>query len=154
MRIEVVGIKELQKSIEKIGQVPAKHARAAALKGMKPPLQTARKDAPHETGALRKGIKLKGERSRMSRYGKKVYSIVFDRAMNDVFQTKNAEGKVVGYYPTSQEYGWVTQSGNAIPGQLFITNAYNTEQETIEKTITDELAKRLEGEINKGGLKP
>ena len=154
MKIEVVGIRELEKAIERMGQIPVKHVTAAARKGMRPPVKAARKDAPHDTGALRRGIKLKGERSRLARYGKKVYSIVFDSSLNDVFQTKNADGKIVGYYPASQEYGWVTRSGSAIPGQLFVTNAYNAEQETIEKTITDELMKRLRGEINKGGLTP
>ena len=52
--------------------------------------------------------------------GKKVYRVVFDRAYNDVFQKKNSDGKVTGYYPISQEYGFLHATARYIPGYRFI----------------------------------
>ena len=157
MKVEVVGIKDLEKAIEKVGQVPIKHARAAAIKGMGKPLSNTRKNAPKDTGALRRGIKIKGEFSRRVRYGKKIFSVIFDPKMNEIFQTrvpaKDKKGKIVGYYPVSQEHGWESQGGR-IPGKFFMHGAYDEQQDTVLKTITNELMKRLEGEINKGGMKP
>ena len=146
-RIEIVGIRELENTIRKMGNVAIKHVRAAAIKGMKKPMPQARKDAPHDEGNLRRGIKLlplKGNRRT-----RQLYRTYFDPKMNKIFQNEYG-----GYYPVHQEYGWVAENGRIIPGQMFITNAYNDQEETVEKTITDELTKRLEGEINKGGLKP
>ena len=152
MKVDIVGIKNIEKTIERMGQVPIKHVSAAARMGMNKPLSKAKRDAPKDTGALRKGMKLIKESSKLWRYGKRVYRVGFDPKMNDVFQTINLKGENVGYYPISQEYGWITQSGNTVPAKHFITDAYNEKQEVIQSTITDEMAKRLTAEIKKGGL--
>ena len=151
LTFRIEGMKQLEKSIKKLGEVPQKHVTTSARKGMNIVLKDAKANAPYDTGMLKKGIKLVGERSRTK--GKKVYRVVFDRAMNDVFQKKNAEGKITGYYPVSQEYGFFAKNGRYIPGYRFISDSLTDNVSKIEKTIVGEMKKRIDAEIAKGGLK-
>jgi len=151
VKFKIEGMKELQKSIKKLGKVPQKCVTPAARKGMNIALKQSKKDAPYFTGALQKGIKLVGERSKSK--GKKVYRVVFDRAMNDVFQKPNKEGKITGYYPISQEYGFFAKNGRYIPGFRFIRDSLTDNTSRIEKTIVSEMKKKIDAEIAKGGLK-
>jgi len=148
---KVEGMRELQKNLEKIGKVPQKHVTASSKKAMNIVLKQSRANAPVDTGMLKKGIKLVGERAKVK--GKKVYRIVFDRNMNDVFQKKNKEGKVTGYYPVSQEYGFFAKNGRYIPGYRFIHDSLADNTQKVEKTIVDEMKKRIDIEIVKAGLK-
>lgn len=148
---KIEGMKELKKSFDKLGKVPQKHVTASAKKGINVVLRDARANAPYDTGQLKKGIMPAGERSKTK--GKKVYRIVFDRAMNDVFQKKNADGKVTGYYPVSQEYGYFTQNGRYIPGFRFIHDSLTNNATKMEKTIVDVMKKKIDQEIEKVGLK-
>ena len=151
VNFKIEGMKELEKSLRKLGKVPQKHVTASAKKGMNISLKDSRANAPYDTGMLKKGIVLKGERSRSK--GKKVYRIVFDRAMNDVFQKKNKDGKITGYYPVSQEYGFFAKNGRYIPGYRFISDSLTDNVSKIEKTIVTEMKKKIDVEIAKGGLK-
>lgn len=151
VNFKVEGMKELEKSLKKLGKVPQKHVTASAKKGMNISLKDSRANAPYDTGALKKGIKLVGEKSGLK--GKKVYQIVFDKEMNDVLQKKNAEGKVTGYYPVSQEYGFFARNGRYIPGYRFISDSLTDNVSKIEKTIVSEMKKKIDAEIAKGGLK-
>lgn len=140
---KIEGMKELQKSIKQLGEVPQKAVTPAARKGMNVALKSAKVNAPEgETGYLKKGIKLVGERSKHK--GKKVYRIAFDSSMNDVFQKKNAAGKVTGYYPISQEYGFFARDGKYIPGFYFIHKSLSSNKSRIEKTIVDEVGKQID----------
>jgi HK97 gp10 family phage protein len=151
VKFKIEGMKELQKSLKKLGDVPQKHVTSSARKGMNVILRDARANAPRDTGALRKGTVLKGERSKVK--GKKVYRVVFDRRMNDVFQKKDASGKVTGYYPVSQEYGFFARNGRYIPGFKFVHNALDNKKEQMAKTVVNEMKKKIDAEIAKGGLK-
>ncbi len=151
VNFKVEGMKELEKSLRKLGKVPQKHVTASAKKGMNISLKDSRANAPYDTGMLKKGIVLKGERSRYK--GKKVYRVVFDRAMNDVFQKKNKEGKVTGYYPVSQENGYFAKNGRYIPGYRFIRDSLTDNVSKIESTIVSEMKKKIDAEIAKVGLK-
>ena len=144
-------MKELQKSLEKLGKVPQKHVTSSSRKAMNVVLKESRATAPVDTGALKKGMKLKGERSRAK--AKKVYRVIFDPAMNDVFQKKNKEGKVTGYYPVSQEYGFFAKNGRYIPGYRFIHDSLADNTRKVEKKIVSEMNKKIDAEIAKGGLK-
>ena len=144
-------MKELQKSLDKLGKAPQKHVTASAKKGINVVLKDARANAPYDTGQLKKGIMPAGERSTTK--GKKVYRLVFDRAMNDVFQKKNKEGKVTGYYPVSQEYGYFAKNGRYIPGFRFIHDSLNDNAQKMEKTIIDTMKKKIDAEIAKVGLR-
>jgi hypothetical protein len=150
LTFRIEGMKQLEKSIKKLGEVPQKHVTASARKGMNIVLKDAKANAPYDTGMLKKGIKLVGERSRTK--GKKVYRVVFDRAMNDVFQKKNTEGKITGYYPVSQEYGFFAKNGRYIPGYRFISDSLTNNVSKIEKTIVGEMKKRIDAEIARGGM--
>jgi hypothetical protein len=114
-------------------------------------LRDAKANAPYKTGDLKKGIKLTGEKSATK--GKKVYRVVFDRAMNDVFQKKNAEGKVTGYYPVSQEYGFFARNGRYIPGYRFIHDSLTQNAQRAGKTMVDTMKQKIDAELAKAGFK-
>lgn len=154
-RIE--GMKELQKALKKLGAVPQKHVTSSARKGMNIALKDSKANAPFDTGMLKKGMKLKGERSKYK--GKKVYQVIFDSAMNDVFQKpiKNpgeAGGKNnTGYYPFSQEYGYFARNGRYIPGYRFIHDSLSDNTQKISKTMVSEMKKKIDAEIASLGLR-
>lgn len=151
VKFKVEGMKELEKSLKKLGQVPQKHVTSSARKGMNISLKDSKANAPYDTGQLMKGIVMKGERSRVK--GKKVYRVVFDRNMNDVFQKKDKSGKVVAYYPVSQEYGFFARDGRYIPGYRFVSDSLTDNVGKIEKTIVTEMKKKIDAEITKARLK-
>ena len=64
VKFKIEGMKELERSMKKLGQVPQKHVTSSARKGMNVSLKDSRANAPFDTGQLKKGIVLKGERSR------------------------------------------------------------------------------------------
>ena len=156
----VEGMDELEKSLKRLGKVPQKHVTSASRKGMNIVLKQAKGNAPvGDTGNLKKGIKMVGERSRQK--GKKVYRIVFDRNMNHIFQkpVKNPGesghkgARKVAYYPFSQEYGFFARDGKYIPGYRFIHSALADNTSAIEKTIVGEMKKKIDAEIAKANLK-
>lgn len=114
-------------------------------------LKESRATAPVDTGMLKKGMKLKGERARVK--GKKVYRVIFDPRYNDIFQKKNKDGKVTGYYPVSQEYGFFAKNGKYIPGYRFIHDSLAENTRKVETTIVSEMQKKIDAEIAKAGLK-
>jgi hypothetical protein len=139
---KIEGMKELEKAIKKLGQVPQKAVTPAARKGMNIAIKDARIKAPVDVGNLKQGMKLIGEKSKFK--GKKTYRIVFDRAMNSFFQKKNKEDKITGYYPVSQEYGFFTKNGRYIPGFHFAEKGLTENANKIEKTIVDDMGKRID----------
>ena len=158
VKFKVEGMKELQKSLKKLGKVPQKHVTSSAKKGMNIVLKQAKQEAPEETGALRKGMILKGEKSRYK--AKKVYQVIFDPSMNDVFQkpvqnvgeSGSPNAKNPAYYPYSQEYGYFARNGKYIPGFRFIHNSLATNAEKMEKTIVDTMKRKIDQEIRKARL--
>lgn len=151
VNFKVEGIEQLKRDLKKLGKVPQKHVTSSARKSMGIVLKESKANAPYDTGALKKGIRLAGERSRVK--GKKVYRLVFDRAMNDVFQKPNKDGKITGYYPISQEYGFFAKNGRYIPGFRFISDSLNENTAKIKKTIVSEMKKKIDQEIAKVGLR-
>jgi HK97 gp10 family phage protein len=151
VNFKIEGMKELERSLDKLGKVPQKHVTSASKKGMNIVLKQSRANAPVDTGMLKKGIKLVGERAKVK--GKKIYRVVFDRNMNDVFQKKNKEGKVTGYYPVSQEYGFFAKNGRYIPGYRFIHDSLADNTQKVEKTIVTTMKQKIDKEIAKVGLK-
>lgn len=158
VNFKIEGMKELERSMKKLGKVPQKHVTASARKGMNIPLKQARAEAPEKTRQLKKGMILKGEKARVK--GKKVYRIIFDPKMNDVFQKKNSKGEVTGYYPVSMEYGFFDKKGvyhqsSTRTGWIvgFVHSALTDNVKKIEKTIVNEMKKKIDAEIAKGGLK-
>lgn len=148
---KVEGMNKLKKDLEKLGKVPQKHVTASARKGMNVVLKESKASAPYDTGQLKKGIVLKGERATTK--GKKVYRVVFDDKMNDVFQKKNKEGEVTGYYPVSQEYGFFAKNGRYIPGYRFIHDGLTENTIKVSRVMIDTMKTKIDAEIRKARLK-
>lgn len=147
MRVKIEGMKELKRSLRRLGNVPQKHVTSSARKGMNVAFRSAKNNAPVETGELKSGLKMVGEKSRTK--GKKVYQVVFDRSKNDIFQKKNKEGKVTGYYPASMEFGFFTVNGRYIPGYHFLKKSLEENSDKIEKTIIEDMRKKVDKELSK-----
>lgn len=161
-RTKILGMKELEKTIKEIEKLPQKCVTKAAKSGARIVLREAKANAPFLTGALKKGIILYGERVRLT--GKKVYQVVFDRNMNDIFAkthklgvfnsrvrnlTKRARKLKLGdyvrsYYPASMEYGYFSRDGNFIPGYHFLRNAIDKNSRQIETKIVGVLSKEID----------
>lgn len=150
-KFKMEGMKQLQKKLKRLGDVPQKAVTPSARKGMNIALKAARNNAPVRTGELRDGMKLAGEKSRHK--GKKVYQVVIDRAKNHVFQkpVKNpGEGRQsTAYYPASMNYGYFTKNGNYIPGYHFMEISLESNSGKIEKTIISEMSRRIDKEIGR-----
>lgn len=141
VKYEIEGMKELEKTIRKLGKLPQKCVTKAAKKGAQIALKAAKQKAPFLTGALEEGIILKGEKTR--RKGKKVYQVTMNPAMNDVFVKTTKDGKRY-YYPASQEYGFITKDGGYVPGFHYLRDSLVDNKERIEKTVVDVLAKEID----------
>lgn len=157
---KVEGMRELNRSLKQLGNVPQRHVTTSVKKGMNIVLKDAKANAPYDTGMLKKGIKLApGEKSRYK--GKKVYPIVFDDTMNNIFQkpVKNPgvsgspNAKSIAYYPASQEYGFFAKNGRYIPGYRFIHDSLADNALRMEKTIVSNMKQKIDAEIRKVGLR-
>lgn len=151
VKFKIEGMAKLQRDLKKLGKVPQKHVTSSSKKAMNIVMKQSRANAPYDTGNLKKGIKLIGEKAKAK--GKKIYQIVFDRSMNDIFQKKNADGKVTGYYPVSQEYGFFAANGRYIPGYRFIHDSLNGNTQRVTSTIIDNMKRKIDEEIRRAGLK-
>lgn len=147
MKVKIEGMKELNRSLKRLGEVPQKHVTSSVRKGMNVAFKAAKYNSPVETGELKGGLKMVGERSKIK--GKKVYQIVFDRAKNDIFQKKNKEGKVIGYYPASMEYGFFARNGRYIPGYHFLKKSLEENSGQVQKVVVESMQSKIEKELNK-----
>ncbi len=149
LEIDVSDFDKLKKSVERLGKLPQKCVTKAARKGGNLVLKAVKQKAPVDSGALKKGLRLKGEKSRVK--GKKVYEIVFDSGMNDVFQKPiQNPGEAGGssrtaYYPASMEYGYFARNGRYIPGFHFMRNG----AEDSAPEMARETAEILSVEVDK-----
>lgn len=145
--IDFSDISRLKKSIKKLGKLPQKCVTKAARKGGSVVMEEVKNTAPVDTGDLKRGLKLKAEKSRTK--GKKVYQITFSADMNDVFQKKNADGKISGYYPVSMEYGYFAKNGRYIPGYRFMRKAAENKESEVQGVTITTLADELDKEWTK-----
>ncbi len=149
VNFKIEGMDKLFKGFEQLGDVPQKHVTSAVKKSMNPILKSARAKTPYLTGDLEKGIILKGEKA--VKRGKKVYRIVFDPAMNHIFQKPNADGKITGYYPVSQEYGFFAKDGKYIPGLAFVSDTFRSSVGSFEKDVIKTMQEKIDNELRKAG---
>jgi hypothetical protein len=134
-------MKELQKSILRLGKLPQKCVTKAAKKGGSVVLRAAKQKAPIDTGALRRGLKLKGEKTKVK--GKKVYEVTFDKEMNNTFVKESKAGNR-SYYPASQEYGFKTKNGGYIPGYHYLRDSAVENKQAVETTIVETLSLEID----------
>lgn len=159
-------MRALKKTVKNIGNLPQKCVTPAARKGARIWLKAVKASAPvGDTGNLRKGIILKGEKS--PKKGKKVYDVMFDPAMNDVFvkshtagenaySVRNKTGKagqtVRAYYPASMEFGYFARNGRYIPGYHFMRDSATETAPEVQQTVIKELTKNVDKEwLKKNG---
>lgn len=149
VEIDIRDIRDLELAAKAIGGVTKKQLTPAVRKAMKPVLQAARDAAPIDTGALKKGIILKGEKNKPPL--KKVFQVTMDKKKNDIFVKgldESGEGKRA-YYPASQEYGFLKKSGGKVPGKHFLKKAAEMQEDKLPADITENLM----GEIQKAWVK-
>lgn len=84
VNIDWSDFRRLSRTVDKLGGLPQKCVTKAARKGGNLVLKAVRQKAPEDTGDLKRGLRLKAEKTRTK--GKKVFDIVFDAGMNSVFQ--------------------------------------------------------------------
>jgi hypothetical protein len=147
---EIEGMDELLRQIQKIEKFPKSKVAKAANAGIKEPLKDAKQNAPVDIGNLKKGIIKIREKSPRSK-AKVVYSIVFDRAFNSIFQkpvqNPSPGGKDTAYYPVSQEYGFFAKNGRYIPGFRFIRGALERNEANSAREIVKVLNKEIDAYI-------
>lgn len=137
----VEGYRELQQAIRRLGALPQKYVTRATRMGANVILRASRKRAPVDTGDLRRGLTLKGERSRTK--GKKSYQVTFKASMNDIFVKTSKAGKR-SYYPSSQEYGYQNRGGGYTPGYNYLRRAADENKVAAQNKIIDETVKKID----------
>jgi len=140
-KFKIEGMKELERTFQRLGKVPQTVATKAARSGATILLKATRLKAPMDEGNLRKGLVIKRERRIVA--GKTVYQVTFDRAMNDVFVGVSKDGKR-SYYPASQEYGYLTANGGYMPGDRFMRNAATDNAGSIERKMVEVAGKAID----------
>lgn len=144
---EIEGMKELEKTIKQLGELPQKVVTKAARQGANIALKSARADAPIYSGDLKRGLKLVGERPSIK--GKKVYQVSFDKRMNDIFtghpdDYEYEEGENRYYYPASQEYGFLDRGGGYVPGFHYLKSSIEDNKRQIEKKTVEVMTKEID----------
>lgn len=151
LKVHIEGLKEIQDAFTELGKTPKKYISPAVKTGMLIAKKEAKRLAPKDTGELRRGIILVGEKTKTK--GKKIYRIVFDRKKNHIFQKFNAAGKQTAYYPASQEYGWKLSNGKKVPEKRFVRNAITNKWPQVQNTIIGKLRGKMRDVLAKRGLK-
>lgn len=103
VNLDMSDFKRLVRTLDKIGGLPQKCVTKAARKGGSLVIKAVRQKAPVDTGTLKRGLRLKAEKSRTK--GKKVYDVAFDAGMNDVFKTD-----------PEPRGGWRKEQDSLLPG--------------------------------------
>jgi len=137
---EIKGLNELLRSMQRIEKLPQVVVNRVAKSGAKIALAYARFKAPEDTGTLRKGIKLIGEKSRYK--GKKVFQTVFDRAYNHMFVKMSGSKRY--YYPASQEFGFQKRKGGYVPGYHFLEKSMTTNAAQMEREMVNTMANEVD----------
>lgn len=149
---------QLQKMLDRVGDVPRKVVNKAAGKGATVVGRAIRKRTPKgRTKQLSKGFVRKPEKSKT--LGKKVFDYSMDPAKKDIFQKPIKNPGVAGgkrphaYYPNSIEYGFLTRGiGDYlgyVPGDHFVQRAAEISQPQVESTIIKTAIAELEKEWQK-----
>jgi hypothetical protein len=137
------GMEEFEALVKEIGEFPEKVVTPSARAGAMIALKAAQDNAPggpDTSGNLKKGIILKGERKRTR--GKKVYDVMMDPKMTDIFRKKGK--KKDAYYPSSMEFGFITKNGKKVPGTHFLRNALDNNADAIAAKVFEKLLAKLD----------
>lgn len=138
---EIVGMKELERAMKRLGKVPQTVVTKAARAGATIAHKAAKANAPEDTGDLKGGIIMKPERR--TKMGKKVFDIKLDPAKNDIF-VKETKSGVRYYYPASMEYGFMTVDGGYVPGYRYLRRSITDNIVAIETRVVSVAAKAID----------
>lgn len=149
---------QLQKTLDRVGELPRKVVNKAAGKGATVAGRAIRAAAPKgRTKQLSKGFKRKPEKSK--ELGKKVFDYAMDSEKNDIFQKPIKNPGIAGgkrphaYYPNSVEYGFLTRSKGSglsyVPGRHFAKKAAEGARPQVESTVIKTAISELEKEWQK-----
>lgn len=133
---------EIAAAMERLGKVPMSAINSTVIKGATKVKRMARMLAPKKTGALRRGIVVRPQKERTRYKGKAVKDVWMDPAMSDTF-AKYSNGKRY-YYPSSQEYGFITRSGGRWPGRYYMRTAARVTEAVYEQFVLDEFKRQLD----------
>lgn len=138
----IIGMDKVQKLINDIGKVPAKILTKATKTAATIVRNEARSNAPVDTGAMRRGLKLKSEKRRKH---KRVYEVGFfgKAGKGEEFVRYSKSGKRA-FYPASQEYGWTDQYGHRHEGKRFLRSAVDNNRENIRQTIMETMGNEID----------
>lgn len=146
-------------TLKKTEKLPQKVVTSSVNKGTTIVRRAVRSGVPVRTGALKKGIIRKAEHPKKRVSGKKVNDVMFDPAMNDVFQKPIKNPGVAGgkkptaYYPASMEYGFLTRSKGGgldyVPGHHFMHDETEASREQFNRTVIRDVTDKLEKEWKK-----
>ncbi|MFZ3132765.1 MAG: HK97 gp10 family phage protein [Desulfosporosinus sp.] len=138
----VTGVREVQQLLDQVGKAPAKALTKAVRPAAKLVQKAAKNRAPADSGALKKGIKIKAERRKK---GKRVYQIgVFGAAGGGEEFVKISKSGKRSYYPASQEYGWTDEHGNYTPGYQYLRKAADVDGRMVHSMILETLGQELD----------
>lgn len=142
IRLEGTTPQEIAASVLRLGKIPASAMSAPVIKGATKVKRMARMLAPRRTGALRQGIVVRPGKERSRYKGKYVKDIWMNPEMSDTF-AKYSRGKRY-YYPSSQEYGFLTQRGSRWPGRYYMRTAATVTEDVYEQFVLDEFKRKLD----------
>jgi hypothetical protein len=152
----VEGLEELTRQLDNLGKnFPKPKIRKAVNAGMKLPLKKAKELAPKESGSLKKGlIKIEEPKFKAMKKKKKVVMrLVFNRAMNPIFQkpiTPEGKGtrggkKDTAYYPVSVEYGFkINKDGTKEEGKYFVRRAIEMTSTATQEKVVESLLQTID----------
>jgi len=143
MKIDLVGEKELQNMLKKIGGAPTKRVLKKAIRKVgNNILADLRTSTPKDRGRLRKSWKL-----RVLKFKKK-YMVGLGFKLPTRAEL-GIPGDAKGYYPTALEYGYTDKSGTTHPPLSFIRGSTDRNQQSGKGIISGALRKEIPKEAKK-----
>ncbi|MGL5328163.1 MAG: HK97-gp10 family putative phage morphogenesis protein [Peptostreptococcaceae bacterium] len=146
----IEGMDALMKSMKKLEKVPTRQISKGARRGANVILRQARENAPVKTRKLKKGIILRGERSR--KRGKKVFQVTLKSADKFPEAVKITKDGTRYYYPSSQEYGFDTVDGGHIDGKYYLKKAMESKSNEASRVMIKEIGQEIDKALGEGKL--
>jgi len=138
MASDIIGVKEVRKLFEEAGKAPARVLTKATKSGGKVIQSAAKANAPKDSGALIKAIKIKAEKAKK---GKRVQQVFVDNGPDFVKFSKDGKRS---FYPASQEYGWTDEHGNYTPGFNYMHKAADENGAQAKALMLEVMAQEMD----------
>ena len=133
MTLEVIGIEEVKRTLDQIAPRHANNLMRATIQGIASEIaKDSKKNAPRDSGDLRKAIKAKRKRSPKN------------RPVSEVVVTQGRSARYDAFYWRFVEYGTVKQA--AAP---FIKPAEERVGNDLDRVVTEQFGKKLESALKR-----